>query len=79
MWRSGIARGVSTVALHHKPEARRTLRGVGGVGGLNTYNKDLLRPIEGSIVPYPPPPAKDPYDEAPICAVVRSNELRSTQ
>ena len=38
----------------------RTLRGVvggRGVGGLNAHNKDLIRrPIEGSIVPQPPPP-----------------------
>ena len=28
--------------------------GKGGVGGLNTYDKDVIRPILGSIVPYPP-------------------------
>ena len=35
-----------------------TLRGLGGrgVGGFNTYNKDLIRLIYGSIVPYPAPP-----------------------
>ena len=35
-----------------------TLRGSrgGGVGGLNAHNKDLIRPINGSIVPYPLPP-----------------------
>ena len=39
-------------------EIMRTLE---GVGGLNTYNKDLIiRPIKGSIVPYPP---KRPYGE----------------
>ena len=43
------------------------LRGVGGggvVGGLNTYNQDLIRPISGSIVSYPPPPypPKGPYE-----------------
>ena len=44
-----------------------TLRGVGGggVGGLNAHNKDLIRPIYGSIVPYPPPPypPKGPYED----------------
>ena len=37
----------------------------GGVGRLNTHNKDLIRPIQGSIVPYPPPsdPPKGPYDD----------------
>ena len=43
-----------------------TLWGVGGggVGALNAHNKDLVRPIEGSIVPYPPPPylPKGPYE-----------------
>ena len=30
----------------------RTLRGMGGgVGGRNAHNKDLIRPIQGSIVP----------------------------
>ena len=42
-----------------------TLWGVGGggVGGLNAHNKDI-RPIYGSIVPYPPPPypPKGPYE-----------------
>ena len=30
-----------------------TLRGVGGggVGGINAHNKDIIRPISGSIVP----------------------------
>ena len=33
-----------------------TLRGVGGGGvwGLNAHNKDLILPICGSMVPYPP-------------------------
>ena len=36
----------------------RTLRGVRGrgVGGLNGHNKDVVRPIYGSMVPYPPSP-----------------------
>ena len=48
------------------PAFKPTLRGVGGggVGGLNAHNKDLARPIQGSTVPYPPPPypSKGPYD-----------------
>ena len=37
-----------------------TLTGVGGRGGgLHTRNKDLIRPLYGMIVPYPP---KGPYD-----------------
>ena len=36
----------------------RTHRGVGGreVGGLHAHNQDLIRPIQGSMVPYPLPP-----------------------
>ena len=50
----------------------RTLR---GVGGLNTHNKDLVRPIKGSIVPYPPPPTplKGSYDYCcGTCAIIRT-------
>ena len=36
----------------------RTLR---GVGGLNTYNKDLIRPIYRKYCP-PPYPSKGPYE-----------------
>ena len=35
---------------------RHIIRTLSGVGGLNAHNKDLIRPIKGSIVPYPPPP-----------------------
>ena len=38
--------------LHPKARFIRTLR---GVGGLNAHTKDLIRPISGIIVPYPPP------------------------
>ena len=44
--------------MNLEPKLIGTLRGVGGRGveGLNAHNKDLIRPISGSIVPYVPPP-----------------------
>ena len=49
LWRNVPSLAVGSIVI-------RTLR---GVGGLNTHNKDLIRPIYGSIVPYPP---KGPYE-----------------
>ena len=42
---------------------------LGGVGGLNAHNKDLINPIQGSIVSYPRPPypSKGPYDKRWSC------------
>ena len=50
------------------------LRGVGAgeVGGLNAHNKDLTKPIQGSIIPYPRPPylSKVPLNIARITKAV---------
>ena len=61
----GLARGVSKssrLKIHNLIIG--IFRGVGGVGGLNAHNKDLVRPFSGSIVPYPPPPypPKGPHE-----------------
>ena len=44
-------------------------------------NKDLIRPIQGSIVPYPPPPypPKGPHDKLQITVNLRVSWTKATQ